>query len=91
MFLTHSGVCAVVWFWAIHSLPGERGNRVLMMSCLPGPTGVTSSSVRDEIKAPTLLVFGWVGVFVGSRGELMRSGVFLYSSVEPSTPLRPNA
>ena len=31
----------------------------------------------DEIKAPTLLVFGWVEVFVGSRGELARSGVFL--------------
>ena len=35
-----------------------------------------------EIKAPTLLVFGLVEVFVGSRGELVKSGVFLYTSVE---------
>ena len=53
---------------------------------LPGPTGVTSSPGWDEIKAPTLLVFGWVEVFVGSRGELVKSGVFLYSSVELQHP-----
>ena len=41
-----------------------------------------TSSRMNEIKAPTLLVFGWVGVFVGSRGELVKSGVFLYTSVE---------
>ena len=27
-------------------------------------------------------MFGWVEVFVGSRGELVRSGVFLYTSAE---------
>ena len=48
--------------------------------------GVTSSPGRDEIKAPTLLVCGMVEVFVGSRGELERSGVFLYTSVELQHP-----
>ena len=38
------------------------------------------------IVAPTLLVFGWVEVFVGSRGELVESGVFLYTSVELKHP-----
>ena len=33
VFVTHSGVCAVVWLWAIHSLPGEPGTRILWMSC----------------------------------------------------------
>ena len=36
----------------------------------------------DEIKAPTLLVFGWVEVFVSSRGERVKFGVFLCMSVE---------
>ena len=53
---------------------------------LPGPTGVTSSPGRDEIEAPSLLVFGWVEVFVGSRGEPVKSGVFLYTSVELQHP-----
>ena len=33
VFLTHSGVCAVVWLWVIHSLPGGPGTRELWMSC----------------------------------------------------------
>ena len=33
VFLTQSGVCAVVWLWATHRLPGEPGTRVLWMSC----------------------------------------------------------
>ena len=68
-----------------HPQPSWR-TRQPCTDVLPGPTCVTSSSVRDEVKAPTLLVFGWVEVFVASRGELVRSGVFLYSSVEPQHP-----
>ena len=78
MCLTHSGVCAVVWLWAIHSIPGEPGTRILWIY----PARSHGRDLVSRIRAPTLLVCGLVEVCVGSRGEVVRSGVFLYTSVE---------
>ena len=77
MCLTHSGVCAVVWLWAIHSIPGEPGT--VYCGC---PAGTQGRDLVSRIRAPSLLVCGLVEVCVGSRGEVVRSGVFLYTSVE---------
>ena len=47
------------------------------MDVLPGPTGVTRLQDETRSERQPLLVCGWVEVFVGSRGEVLRSGVFV--------------
>ena len=62
-----------------HPQPPWRTRHPCTVDVLPG---VSSSPGRDEIRAPILLVCGSVEVFVCSRGETVRSAIFLYTSVE---------
>ena len=84
--VSHSQRCVRSGLVVVHPQPSWRTRHPCTLDVLPGPTGVTSYPGCHEIKAPTMLVFRWVEVFVGSRGELVNSGVFLYTSVELQHP-----